>query len=120
MKTALLLCLGLFALSLNSPIAWQGPTTYEMGDIIHQDSAVHDFVFKNVSGQALTIDNVRPSCGCTGTVWSQAPVPPDSTGTIRVVYDARDLGYFNKKIKVYFSGQRRAEVLFIEGWVVEL
>ncbi len=98
---------------------WLSETTHDFGDIPHKKPAKHAFRFRNVSGQPLAIDNVRPSCGCTAPGWDAAPVLPDSIGTISIEYDARDLGYFNKKIKVYFHGQRRAEVLSIEGWVVE-
>lgn len=113
-----ILLLVLFA--TGSVVKWEGETTYEMGDLIRYEPSAHAFVFKNISGEPLVIDNVRASCGCTVPEWGDAPVPPDSTGTINVTYDARDLGYFKKKIKVYFSNQRKAEVLFIEGWVEEL
>lgn len=101
-------------------VEWEGTTSYEMGDLIRNQPATHEFVFRNVSGEPMVIDNVRASCGCTVPEWGDAPVPTDSTGIIAVTYDARDLGYFKKKIKVYFSNQRKAEVLFIEGWVEEI
>lgn len=101
----------------SSKVEWLTETTYDFGDIPHRKPAKHEFRFRNVSGEPLVIDNVRPSCGCTAPGWDAAAVPPDSTGLISVEYDARDLGYFYKKIKVYFNGQGRAEVLYIEGWV---
>ena len=104
----------------DSAVSWLGPTTYEMGDLIHKEAATHEFRFRNISSDTLYIDNVRPSCGCTFSDWNKAPIPPDSTGSIRVEYDARDIGYFKKKLKVYFSNQRRAEVLWLEGWVVDI
>ncbi|MEQ8706283.1 MAG: DUF1573 domain-containing protein [Phaeodactylibacter sp.] len=104
----------------SSAVEWKGETSYEMGDLIRNEPATHEFVFRNVSGEPMIIDNVRTSCGCTVPEWDEVPVAPDSTGVIAVTYDARDLGYFKKKVKVYFSNQRKAEVLFIEGWVEEL
>lgn len=103
-----------------SKVVWLGPTTYEMGDLIRHEPATYQFEYRNVSDAPLLIDNVRTSCGCTVPDWGEEPVAPDSTGLISVTYDARDVGYFKKKIKVYFNGQRRAEVLYIEGWVEEL
>ncbi|MCO6475354.1 MAG: DUF1573 domain-containing protein [Phaeodactylibacter sp.] len=100
-----------------SQVEWLAETTYDFGDIPHRKPAKHEFRFRNISGEPLVIDNVRPSCGCTAPGWDAAAVPPDSTGVISIEYDARDLGYFYKKIKVYFHGQRRAEVLYIEGFV---
>jgi len=62
---------------------------------------------------------VRTTCGCTWPEWGAAPIPPDSTGTITVDYDAGDRGAFKKKLKVYFDKQRRAELLWIEGVTVK-
>jgi hypothetical protein len=115
-----LLLLLLFSPQRASVVEWLGPTTYEMGDLIRHEPAEHHFHFRNVSGDSLLIDNVRTSCGCTVPDWADTPIPPDSTGTITVAYDAEDNGHFKKKIKVYFNRQRRAERLFIEGWVVDL
>ena len=77
------------------------------------------FQYRNVSGQPITIDNVRPTCGCTAPDWSEAPIAPDSIGTIKIVYDASHLGYFRKKVKVFFNAQKEAERLYIEGFVEE-
>ena len=103
-----------------SVVEWDGETSFEMGDLIRNQPATHAFVFRNISSEPIIIDNVRTSCGCTVPEWGDAPIPPDSTGTISVTYDAQDLGYFKKKIKVFFNSQRKAEVLFIEGWVEEI
>ncbi|MCB9266794.1 MAG: DUF1573 domain-containing protein [Lewinellaceae bacterium] len=114
----LLAVLGMaFVFSPDSKVEWLTETTHDFGDIPQKKTAVFEFQFRNISDGALIIDNVRTSCGCTVPGWDTAAVSPDSTGVISVEYDARDLGYFNKKVKVYFNGQRRAEVLFIEGWV---
>lgn len=101
-----------------SKVEWLGATSHDFGDVKRHKPVTHDFRFRNISGRPLVVDNVRTSCGCTVPDWDKAAVPPDSTGIISVEYDARDPGYFLKKIKVYFHGQRRAEVLYIEGDVV--
>ena len=104
-------------LSQSSKVEWLTEDTHDFGDIPQKKPVKYDFRFRNISGEPLVIDNVRPSCGCTVPNWDAAVVPPDSTGAISIEYDARDLGYFYKKVKVYFHGQRRAEVLYIEGSV---
>lgn len=104
----------------SSVVEWLGPDIHEFGDVIHKEEVSHQFQFRNITDQPLVVDNVRPACGCTTPEWDIAPVLPDSIGTIRVTYDARDVGYFKKKVKVYFSGQRKAEVLYLEGWVEQL
>lgn len=100
-------------------VTWVSPDTHDFGDITRNEPVSHEFTFKNVSGEAVTIDNVRTSCGCTTSDWPELAVQPDSLGSLVITYDAHDEGYFRKTIKVYFSGRRRAEWLFIEGNVVE-
>lgn len=105
--------------SSDDKITWISPTSFDFGEIRHGEVVVHNFTFKNTSGEPLKIDNVRTSCGCTTPDWSNAPILPDSLGQIIIEYDGRDKGYFQKSIKVYFSVQRRAEWLYIEGTALE-
>lgn len=102
-----------------SKVEWLSPTTHDFGDIAPKNAIEHQFHFKNISGQPFVIDNVRASCGCTAADWSEAPIPADSTAFIKVTYDANDQGFFRKYVKVYFSGQRKAEKLFLKGYVLE-
>lgn len=101
----------------DSKVEWLSPTSHDFGDIVHQKPVRFNFSFKNVSGSPITIDNVRTTCGCTTPDWQEAPIFPDSTSNITVEYDARDVGFFKKQIKVYLKGQRKAEKLWIEGFV---
>lgn len=117
---SLLIGLGSWSLLLDSKVEWLSATTHEFGDLYHKKTAVHEYQFRNISDEPIVIDNVRPSCGCTIANWGTEPIAPDSIGIIRVEYDARDLGYFKKKVKVYFSGQRKAEILYLEGWVEKI
>jgi hypothetical protein len=98
---------------------WISPVEVDMGDLKHMNPQKVNFRFRNVSGDSLFIDNVRTGCGCTVPDWSYAPVPPDSISTIEVEYDTYKTGYFSEKIKVYFRGQRKADLLLIEGYVLE-
>ncbi len=106
---------------LEGPAAeWITPIEHDFGDLIRKKPVSVDFFYKNTGDVPLTIDNVRPSCGCTAPDWSFEPVLPDSTGLIKIHYDAKKEGYFKKKVKVYFSGIRKAHVIWLEGWVEEV
>ncbi len=120
----LLLAFILTAFSNASPppasvIEWIDAVDYDFGDIPAGQPVSFDFKFHNISDNALTVDNVRTTCGCTASNWSEIPTPPDSTGFIHITYDARKKGYFYKKIKVFFHGQRKGELLTIQGYVEE-
>ncbi|MCB0635125.1 MAG: DUF1573 domain-containing protein [Lewinella sp.] len=101
----------------NAPVEWETDQTRDFGDIPYGEPAVAVFTFRNTGTDSLYIDNVRTSCGCTVPDWQDHLIPPDSTGAVRVEYDGEDSGYFRKWIKVYFNGYRKAERLYIEGYV---
>ncbi len=98
-------------------IEWQTTTEHDFGDLLQGEPATFDFKFKNISDQPIAIDNVRPDCGCTAPSWEKTPILPDSIGYLSITYNATKKGYFNKKIKVFFSGQRKGEKLYVEGFV---
>lgn len=98
-------------------VEWTMDTTYDFGLLNQGNPATIVFPFKNISDTPITIDNVRVSCGCTAPTWDFAPIEPDSTGILTIEYDSMKYGYFYKKIKVFFSNQRKPEILWIEGEV---
>ena len=100
-------------------VEWLTPIEHDFGDLEKGKPVHFTFRMRNLSNEPQVIDNVRTACGCTAPSWSPEPIPPDSTAAIDVEYDARDDGYFRRYVKVYLSGQRKAEKLWIEGYVME-
>lgn len=108
----------IFPLSLATiQVEWIGPTEHDFGDIVKGEPVRHAFVFRNEGNDPLVIDNVRTTCGCTTPGWPREAIAQDSTGTIEVEYSARTAGAFHKLVKVYFKGRRKAEKLYISGFV---
>ena len=106
-----------FFLNLDAQIAWTTPTQHDFGDILRGQEATYIFTFKNISDKLVVIDNIRTDCSCTASDWNSAPILPNETGKITVSYDAKQSGYFRKKLTVWIRGQRKAEKLTIEGEV---
>ncbi len=102
-----------------SKVKWLSPLEHDFGDIQLNVDVAHYFKFVNISDELLTIDNVRTSCGCTASDWVAEPTAVADTSAVKITYDAAKPGYFRKKIKVFFHGQRKAEVLYVEGFVIE-
>jgi Protein of unknown function (DUF1573) len=96
---------------------WLSPTTYNFGDLEQGVPAHYDFKFKNTGDVPIQIENVRFVCSCTATEWTETPVMPGKEGFVKIEYDARKLGYFSKKITVFFTHLRKGEKLFVEGFV---
>lgn len=99
------------------PVQWLTETDVDIGDLKKDHPKTTVFSFVNTSEQVLTIDNVRTTCGCTTPDWESVAIPPGDTSSIEVSYDAAREGWFRKKITVYFSGIRKPEKLFIQGYV---
>lgn len=96
---------------------WLSPTTHDFGALKHGVPSTYDFKFKNTGDTPIQIENVRFVCSCTATEWTETPVLPGKEGFVRIEYDARKLGYFSKKITVFFTHLRKGEKLFVEGFV---
>ena len=95
--------------------------TYDFGTIKEEDGRVsHVFTFKNVTEGALTIKNVRASCGCTTPAWSREPIAPNAEAQITVTYNASGRpGAFHKSVTVTLRNGTEdfTLVLFIKGKV---
>lgn len=104
---------------VSSRVEWVSPTSLDLGEISYNQPQIIRFEFRNISPEPLTIDNVRPGCGCTAADWSDLATPPGQVGVIELEYDAVSTGYFSQTIKVYFTGQRKAEKLYLEGTVID-
>ncbi|MEL7221000.1 MAG: DUF1573 domain-containing protein [Bacteroidota bacterium] len=100
-----------------APVEWQQEAIHDFGDLEQGKEVATVFTFKNTGADSLYIDNVRTACGCTSPEWEDVSVAPGEMGVITIIYDAEDEGYFDKWIKVYFNGYRKAEKLRIEGYV---
>ena len=101
----------------NLPIQWLTPTEHDFGVLKQDEAEIYIFRFKNTGQDTLLIDNVRTTCGCTAPDWTESPILPNMVSEIKVEYDARRLGYFRKKIRVYFNQYRKAKILYISGEV---
>jgi hypothetical protein len=63
-------------------------TTHDFGVIKQGEKVMHDFTFKNTGRSPLIIAGATSTCGCTAPSYTQEPVPPGGTGTIKVVFSS--------------------------------
>jgi hypothetical protein len=96
-------------------VEWLTPTEHHFGLVHYRDTVRTAFEFRNITQEPLSIDNVRPSCGCTVVHFPKTEIPPGQIDSISVEYDGRRKSRYKGLIKVYFSAQRRAERLLIEA-----
>jgi YbbR domain-containing protein len=125
LKTLLLACTLFLAVGATAQEAVQQPfdltfteDTHDFGDIEKDKPVMHEFVFTNTSGKTVTINNVKPSCGCTVPSYPKTDLKPGEKAVITAKYDAKKTGSFSKTLTVTLTGSDQKKVLRIKGKVV--
>ena len=90
-----------------------------VGQVTFRQPVTVDYELRNKTSRALLIDNVRTSCGCTSVEYPQNSIRGDQDFTVRVVYDAKMMGHFEKQIGIYADGDNEPYILTLKGIVVE-
>lgn len=92
-------------------------TTHDYGTINQGSDGGCEFVFKNTGKTPLILTSVRASCGCTVPSWTNEPVQPGKTGSIKVSYNTQIVGNFSKTITVNSNAKNSELFLVIKGTV---
>ena len=93
----------------------------DYGVIDYDANGVREFKIKNVGKSPLTITNVQGQCGCTATTidgkpgWPQEPILPGKSATIKVKYDTKRPGRFEKNVTVTSNSKEPSIVVKIKG-----
>lgn len=91
-------------------------TSFDFGKIQQGRPVTHLFQVSNNGKEALRLENVQASCGCTTPEWSYAPVQPGESTTIKVGYNAAAEGSFQKTVTIFYNGNQN-KVITISGLV---
>lgn len=88
--------------------------------IIQQDgNGNREVKFTNVGKEPLILQNVNSSCGCLVATWPKEPIAPGKSGVIKVHYDTKRVGKFEKTITVQSNDVERASIIIkIKGEVL--
>jgi hypothetical protein len=90
-------------------------------DVVDQQQTVkHTFKFRNEGDATLVIENIKTTCGCTGTLLSKKELPPGGQGDVEVSFSSGLSGGKKKKtIFVYSNDPQQTEAqLYITAKVV--
>jgi hypothetical protein len=92
---------------------------YDFGTIKEDKGlATTVFEFKNTGDKPLILNNVKATCGCTTPEWTQDPIAPGKTGSIKVSYNPQNRpGAFTKSVNVFSNSEPSVVVLNITGTV---
>lgn len=91
--------------------------THDYGFIKAGDKVKHDFHFKNIGDDDLSITKVKTTYNFTTLDYPKEVIPPGGSGKISVIFNsAGKQGYQNPTVDVYTNYQRR-KTLTLEGQV---
>ena len=100
-----------------APIDWK-ETSVDLGKTAINNPVTVEFTFKNPGMMPLIITDVKPSCGCTVADYPKQPIGSGQEGKIKVTYDAKISGFYNKTISVYSNSEDKVTELYIKGEIV--
>lgn len=90
---------------------------HDFGEIPKGKSVSVIFKFTNTGENPLLIKGVITGCSCTVPEWPKEIIAPHEKGEIKIVYDAKYPGRFNKTITVFYNSKKSPQELTIKGEV---
>jgi hypothetical protein len=94
-------------------------TLFDFGTIPYAGNGSCSFTFTNPGDAPLIIESFRTSCGCLVPYWDQEPVLPGQKGKVRLKYDTRRAGPFQKTATLLSNATNAPMVLLrIKGTVL--
>ena len=91
-------------------------TTVDVGATGYEQPVTATFELRNKGFRRLVIESVKPDCGCTKIEFPKE-VGIGERFTIKMTYDARQLGHFQKMCMVKSNGTKKPFYLTMKGVV---
>ena len=95
----------------------------DYGVIEYDANGIREFKFTNIGRSPLTITGVTGECGCTATTidgkpgWPTEPILPGKSGVIKVKYDTKREGRFEKNVTISSNAKYASKKVRIKGEV---
>ena len=102
----------------NGKEIWFTEHLHNYGEILQDSDGNWSFAFKNLGDEAIVINRVRSTCGCTVPDWPREPIEPGGSGEITVEYNTSTIGTFLKSVFVYTTASNSPVRLQIKGKVI--
>jgi hypothetical protein len=90
--------------------------THDYGNIAFEANGECEFTITNTGTEPLIITGARGSCGCTVPTYPQEPIAPGKTAVIKVTYDTKRPGNFNKSVTITSNAVNEpTKTVYIKG-----
>lgn len=94
-------------------------STVDVGRTGYEQPVTATFELRNRGLRRLVIQNVIPDCSCTTVEYPKGEIGMGDHFTIKMTYDARMLGHFNKQAAVVSNASKTPVYLTMTGIVLE-
>lgn len=92
-------------------------TTVDVGRTGYQQPVTAVYEFSKKGGRRLRIEKVAPDCNCTVVDYPHGDL--GDKFQVRMTYDARQLGHFDKQAAIVFSNSAKPLYIRMQGVVLE-
>lgn len=92
--------------------------TVDCGTTGYEVPVTATFKLLNKGVQPLTISSVHPDCGCTGVDYPKHEIAGGEQISIKLTYDARQLGHYQKQAAVVTKGNSKPLFLTMKGIIL--
>lgn len=93
-------------------------TAIDCGQVVYRSPVAAEFEVTNTTNKTLYINDVRTSCGCTTVSYPKTGIEAGGTFKVKAIYDAKQMGHFEKLIGLYTAEDEKPLMLTIKGVVV--
>lgn len=92
--------------------------TIDLGKLQQGNATTAVFSVANIGSDPLVIEQANPTCGCTISDYTKAPIANGGAGEIKATYNAANVGAFEKHLTVKFAGVDEVKSITIKGEVL--
>ncbi len=92
--------------------------TIDIGRTGYEIPVTATFELRNKSLRKLRIERVEPDCNCTTVEYPREEIGINEKFTIKMTYDARMLGHFNKQAAIISNGSKEPQYITMTGVVM--
>ena len=92
--------------------------TVDCGSVAYEAPVTAVFELRNRGVRKLKINDVRVSCGCIDVDYPKGEVSGGERFKVKLTYEARQLGHFEKSAAIYSNGSKKPVYLTMRGVVL--
>ena len=102
---------------IKAPVVTWSKESFDFGKIKQNKAVTVEFELTNTGNAPLLVVKVEPACNCTTSDYTKSPIMPGQKGTVKVSFDAKNLGNFSKSVNVTTNAKEALTILKFFGTV---